>query len=283
VASTVLDEPVVKETDGLRAASEATPSIEAADGAVAAEMMAPAADVAVAAEMSAPGTEPASEPAPSVSEGAPASQETPVQPPTSGRKIRFKFNGGSFLEPGVEETSQPLPPAPAPAAAPPDSIASVDPDRAPQPASSPPEPARVPPPAPACEATSAEPAPRQSAPTMEPALPAAATREALPALPATPSLWKRLYRITDTGLGLINRPFRPLGDGPRGLLGLVAVITTLVCLLVTMLFPLLLPRQDAITFLERARVRALAPKPVPEAHHPAPSSGAVDRHSSQRH
>jgi hypothetical protein len=76
-----------------------------------------------------------------------------------------------------------------------------------------------------------------------------------------------IIRVLDIALELINRPFTWVPPSARQVLGIAGVVTILVSMLAMVLFPLVLPHDDPITFLRQKRAEQLvvAPEPTPEA------------------
>lgn len=77
------------------------------------------------------------------------------------------------------------------------------------------------------------------------------------------------YRLIDIALDLINRPFAHLSPDTRRIIGIVGIVTLVTSLLSAVLFPLVIPRKDALTFLQQKRVEVLL-TPAEEADEPSP-------------
>lgn len=110
---------------------------------------------------------------------------------------------------------------------------------------------------PATPAVAAIPAaPAAPAPAVAPPAPVAAVAEPAVALPATAEaapVAQRAspvaYRVLDTVLWALNRPFEWLSPEMRNLIGLLALATIVVSLLAVFLLPWLFPRVDLLTQL----------------------------------
>jgi hypothetical protein len=135
------------------------------------------------------------------------------------------------------------------------------------------------------------PAPVAPAPTPSPPAPARAPRWRfripIPSIPVTLG-WKRAYRVVDAGLELVNAPLARLKPGARNLIGWLALATIGVSLLSAFLLPLLMPRRDAITFLEERLAAMEARKHAPPAEgegagHGAPAAGAPAAKPPEHH
>ncbi len=75
------------------------------------------------------------------------------------------------------------------------------------------------------------------------------------------------YHAIDTTLAIINRPFNSLSPQRRQLAGHLAIATLVLSLLALYLFPMLIPRRDAVSLLTNkcAALRApAAAQPAPE-------------------
>ncbi|MFH1747345.1 MAG: hypothetical protein ABIG44_09915 [Planctomycetota bacterium] len=71
-----------------------------------------------------------------------------------------------------------------------------------------------------------------------------------------------LYSLVDGLLDVINRPFARLSPETRRIIGLVGTITLLLSVLAPLLLPLIMPRNDAFTFLEQKRIEVMVAPPL---------------------
>jgi hypothetical protein len=78
-------------------------------------------------------------------------------------------------------------------------------------------------------------------------------------------LGRALYRLVDTLLWAINRPFEWMSPQTRQWTGLVAIVTIFTSLLALWLFPLLCPRRDALSQLTRQSAQVQAEGRAPAA------------------
>lgn len=89
--------------------------------------------------------------------------------------------------------------------------------------------------------------------------------EAAPAAPATPEAQPAggaarmniLLRGLDLVLDLVNRPFAFLSPGARQMLGIVSVTTLIISVSAGVALPRILPRRDALSFLQEKRAELL--------------------------
>lgn len=79
--------------------------------------------------------------------------------------------------------------------------------------------------------------------------------------PPIPDLQKRLLRMLDGVLDTVNHPLAGLSESTRKLVGLAALVTLVVSLSAMFILPSMLPRRDAISFLQEKRAKLDAPKP----------------------
>ena len=82
-------------------------------------------------------------------------------------------------------------------------------------------------------------------------------------LPST-SWLKKIVRVLDQVLEAINRPFENVGEQGRKVLGLIALMTTIISLLAIYLMPKILPNRDAVVFLQERIAELHAPTPEAE-------------------
>ncbi|MGD8452335.1 MAG: hypothetical protein PVJ57_10995 [Phycisphaerae bacterium] len=126
---------------------------------------------------------------------------------------------------------------------------------------------------PARPAAAPAPGAAQPAPAPEQAVTAETKAETSDGTAATgddadrPSL---VFRLLDTALKAINRPFGWLSPGVRGIVGLVAMVTIITSLVAGLLLPRLAAEQDVVSLLRAKRAELLVAPPQPPAEAPAP-------------
>lgn len=103
------------------------------------------------------------------------------------------------------------------------------------------------------------PSPRRRTAASEPQPAAAvetvpAPQDVSPTQAASASL---LYRLLDKALDLIDRPFARLSPKTRHIIGLVGLVTLVISLVAGYVLPVLMPRDNAFTFLENKRAGLL--------------------------
>jgi hypothetical protein len=85
-----------------------------------------------------------------------------------------------------------------------------------------------------------------------------------------------LWRVLDWLLAAINRPFEGLSPAARQAVGLIALVTIVLSLLAGLVLPQVLPRQDAMSYLQRVRADAAAQVATAE-----PAGAAAEAHAAQ--
>ena len=97
--------------------------------------------------------------------------------------------------------------------------------------------------------------PPAAAPAPKPDVPAEPVEPAEPTVSVPPT--NLLLRLLDKVLELINRPFHWVPQSARNILGLAGVVTIIVSLVVLYVLPLVMTREDPISFIHRKRAEQI--------------------------